>query len=104
MHSHLSAICSKEYFIMNKKMYVGNISYNSSEDSLKDLFGNYGTVVSVKIITDRETNRSRGFGFVEMSTEDEAQACIDQLNGKEVDGRNLNISEAKERAPRQRSF
>lgn len=80
---------------MAKKLYVGGISYNSTEDSLKDFFSQAGTVESATIITDKMTGRSKGFGFVEMSTDEEAQNAIATLNGKELDGRTLNISEAR---------
>ncbi len=84
---------------MNKKLFVGNLSYNITEDALRDVFAEVGTVESVAIITDRMTGRPKGFGFIEMSTEDEAQKAIDELNGKEVDGRAITINEAK--PPRQ---
>ena len=80
---------------MSTKLYVGNLSFNTSVQDLEDLFGQSGTVQSANIIEDRETGRSRGFGFVEMSTADEAQAAIAALDGKEVDGRNLKVNEAK---------
>jgi len=77
------------------KLYVGNISFNTSEQDLQDMFGAIGTVDSVKIIEDRETGRSRGFGFVEMSSKQEGENAIAQLNGKEVEGRELKVNEAK---------
>lgn len=86
---------------MGKKLYVGNLSFSVTSDSLNDLFAQYGTVESAKVITDRDTGRSKGFGFVEMSTDDEARTCIDQANGRELEGRQMNISEAKPQAPRQ---
>ena len=76
------------------QIYVGNMNYGMSEEDLKDVFSAYGEVVSTKIIIDRDTGRSKGFGFVEMSTEDEARAAIADLDGKEVSGRNLRVSEA----------
>jgi RNA recognition motif-containing protein len=79
---------------MGKKLYVGNLSYHTYEDGLRDLFQNYGTVASVKIITDRETGNSKGFGFVEMGSDSEAQAAIAGTNGKPLDGRNLKVNEA----------
>lgn len=85
---------------MSKKLYVGNLSYNLTEQSLTDGFSSFGTVVSARIITDRDTGRSKGFGFVEMSSEDEAQEAIAGMNGKEFEGRTLNVSEAREQAPR----
>lgn len=80
---------------MNKKLFVGNISYDSSENALEQAFSEFGTVESVNIITDRNTGRSKGFGFVEMSSEEEAQKAKDELNGKELDGRELTVDEAK---------
>lgn len=85
---------------MAKKIYVGNMNYATTEDQLNSLFGQYGTVLSVNIITDRETNRPKGFGFVEMEEEDAAEAAISSLNGYEFDGRNLRVNEALERKPR----
>jgi|SRR3954462_2338294 len=80
---------------MSTKLYVGNISFNTSNQDLIDLFSASGTVTSANIIEDRETGRSRGFGFVEMSSPSEAQEAITALNGKEVDGRALKVNEAK---------
>jgi RNA recognition motif-containing protein len=80
---------------MSTKLYVGNISFNTSNQDLIDLFSAAGTVTSANIIEDRETGRSRGFGFVEMSSSEEANAAIASLNGKEVDGRALKVNEAK---------
>jgi RNA recognition motif-containing protein len=85
---------------MGKKLYVGNLYYNISEEGLSQLFANYGTVESVKIITDRDSGRSKGFGFVEMSSDSEATAAIEGLNGQEAEGRALNVSEAKPMAKR----
>ena len=85
---------------MAKNLYVGNLSYNTNQEQLQELFEAYGEVVSANVITDRETGRSRGFGFVEMSNEQEAQAAINALNGQEVDGRSLTVNEARPRAPR----
>ena len=82
------------------KLYVGNISFNTTEQDLLDVFGEIGTVESANIITDRDTGRSRGFGFVEMSSQEEAQNAISELDGKEVDGRNLKVNEAKPRENR----
>ena len=86
---------------MSKKLYVGNISYSTTEDQLEDLFSQYGTVLNVNIVTDRYTNRSKGFGFVEMEEDDAAQAAISAINGNEIDGRELRVDEARERRPRQ---
>jgi RNA recognition motif-containing protein len=77
------------------KLYVGNLSFNTSNQDLTELFGTVGTVQSANVIEDRETGRSRGFGFVEMSSEAEGQNAIAQLNGKEVDGRELKVNEAR---------
>lgn len=85
---------------MGKKLYVGNLVYSAKESDLEALFGQFGTVRSAQIIVDRETNRSKGFGFVEMDTEAQAQAAIDGLNARDYDGRNLTVNEAKPREPR----
>lgn len=91
---------------MAAKLFVGALSYNVTEDQLKELFGASGTVVSASVISDRDTNRSKGFGFVEMSTDDEAQEAIKALNGKEVDGRTIvvNIAKPKEDRPARSSY
>ncbi len=81
-------------------IYVGNLSYGMSEDELRDAFSAYGDVASVKILTDRETGRSRGFGFVEMPNQSEGEAAITQLNGKDVGGRALRVNEARPRERR----
>ncbi len=81
-------------------IYVGNLSYGMSEDELRDAFAAHGQVSSVKILMDRETGRSRGFGFVEMPNQGEAEAAIAQLNGKELGGRALRINEARPRERR----
>lgn len=80
---------------MGKKLYVGNLSFNIGDSELQELFTACGTVLSAKVITDRDTGRSKGFGFVEMDAEEEATAAIAALNGKEVDGRALTVNEAK---------
>jgi RNA recognition motif-containing protein len=85
----------KVYNFMSAKLYVGNLSFNSTEQDLEDLFGEFGTVQSAKIIEDRETGRSRGFAFVEMSSNEEAQNAISGLSGREIDGRSLTVNEAK---------
>jgi RNA recognition motif-containing protein len=82
---------------MAKKIYVGNMNYNTSEDTLRQLFAQYGEVVSVNVITDRYTGRAKGFGFVEMASEDAARSAMAALNGKEVDGRQLKVNEANEK-------
>jgi len=85
---------------MNKKLYVGNLSYNTTEDDLRAFFETAGQVASVAVIMDRETGRSKGFGFVEMATEEAAQKAIEALNGKELGRRNITVAEA--RPPRER--
>lgn len=80
---------------MGKKLYVGNLSYTVDKDSLEQMFAAHGTVVSAQVITDRGTGRSKGFGFVEMGSEQEAQAAIAALNGKGIEGRNLTVNEAR---------
>ena len=85
---------------MSKKLYVGNLTYNVGESDLEALFAPFGTVLSAQIIVDRDTNRSKGFGFVEMDTDAQAQAAIQALNAREHDGRNLTVNEAKPREPR----
>ena len=82
---------------MSMKLYVGNLSFNTSTQDLEEIFGEVGTVESTNIIEDRETGRSRGFAFVEMSSREEGENAISQLNGKEFDGRELKINEAKPR-------
>jgi RNA recognition motif-containing protein len=86
--------------ILSKKLYVGNLTYNVNETDLEALFTPYGTVQSAQIIVDRDTNRSKGFGFVEMDTDAQAQAAIQALNASEHDGRNLTVNEAKPREAR----
>ena len=80
---------------MNKKLYVGGLPYSVTEDKLQEIFSAHGTVESARVITDRFTGRSRGFGFVEMSSEEEAQTAIDSLNGSDLDGRSLTVNEAR---------
>ena len=82
-------------------IYVGNLPYTATEDDLKELFAEFGPVERVKIITDRDTGRSKGFGFVEMSSDSEATAAIEKLNGHSTDGRALTVNEARPQAPRQ---
>ena len=86
---------------MGKKLYVGNLSYSATEQTLVDQFSQFGTVESAKIITDRETGRSKGFAFVEMSSDNEAQTAISKLNGTQSDGRAITVNEAKPQAPRE---
>ncbi len=80
------------------KIYVGNLSYSTTEEGIRSAFSQFGAVDSVDVIVDRNTGRSRGFGFVEMSDDAEARAAINGLNGKDLDGRSLNVNEAKPRA------
>ena len=87
---------------MNNKLYVGNISFNTSDRDLQDAFDEFGTALEVHLVTDRSTGRPRGFGFVTMSTEEEAQAAIEGLNGKTVDGRALTVNIARPREDRPR--
>lgn len=82
---------------MATKLFVGGLAWATREDSLRDFFSTAGTVVSATVITDRATGRSKGFGFVEMATEEEAKAAIEKLNGQELDGRNINVNEARPR-------
>jgi len=87
---------------MAKKLYVGNLSYNTTEDGLRNFFASYGSVVSVKIIFDRETGNSKGFGFIEMGTDEEANAAIAGTNGAEFEGRQLRVNEAMDKPRRDR--
>lgn len=86
-----------------KKIYVGNLSFNMSDHDLNALFAEHGEVNSATIITDRDTGRSRGFGFVEMENDAEAMQAIQAINTKEIDGRTLNVNEARPREPRRGS-
>jgi RNA recognition motif-containing protein len=86
---------------MGKKLYVGNLPFSITEDGLADAFKKFGTVESAKLITDRDTGRSKGFGFVEMSTDAEAQEAIEKLDGQDLEGRQVRVNEAKPREPRQ---
>ena len=85
---------------MSMKLYVGNLSFQTSSEDLQQLFSQAGTVESASVVEDRETGRSRGFGFVEMATAEEGQAAISQFNGKEINGRSLTVNEAKPREDR----
>jgi RNA recognition motif-containing protein len=87
---------------MNKKLYVGNLSFETTEGALSELFGEIGQVVSTNLITERYSGRSKGFAFVEMAEQGTAQEAINQLNGKEVDGRTIRVEEARPRRSRQR--
>ena len=86
---------------MNQKLYVGNLSYSTTDEELKDLFAQHGTVQSTNVVTDRYTGRSRGFGFVEMGSGEEAQKAIEALNGTDFQDRNLVVNEAR---PKEKSF
>ncbi len=83
-------------------IYVGNLSYRMDDQDLEKVFAEFGSVVSSKIINDRETGRSKGFGFIEMETADAGKAAIEDLDGKEVEGRSLKVNEARPREPRPR--
>ncbi len=85
---------------MSMKLYVGNLAYQTSSDDLQELFAKAGTVETAAVVEDRETGRSRGFGFVEMSSKEEGAAAIQQFNGQELGGRALNVNEAKPRENR----
>ena len=85
---------------MAKKLYVGGLSYNTTQETLKDTFSQAGTVESAVVITDKMSGRSKGFGFVEMSNDDEANKAIEMFNGKEVDGRTWTVNEARPMEPR----
>src|SRR5436190_23944333 len=89
---------------MSMKLYVGNLAFQTSSNELQELFAQAGTVESANVVEDRDTGRSRGFGFVEMSSKEEGQAAIAQFNGKEVNGRNLTVNEAKPRENREGGF
>ncbi len=88
---------------MTQKLYVGNLSYDTTEDSLRTLFAEYGEIESVNVITDRGTGRPKGFAFVEMATDQAAQAAISALNGKSVDDREIKVDRAKPQGERDRS-
>ena len=85
---------------MGRKLYVGNLPYSITEQSLQDTFAQFGTVESANVITDRDTGQSKGFGFVEMSSESEAQKAIQELDGSSIEGRAIKVNEARPKAPR----
>ena len=85
---------------MAKKLYVGNLSYQTGEENLRTYFASFGTVESVKLITDRDTGNSKGFGFIEMGSDEEAQAAINGANGSELDGRTIKVNEALDKPRR----
>ncbi len=88
---------------MGKKLYCGNLSYNVTSNDLEQMFAEFGSVKSAEVINDRDTGRSKGFGFVEMGSDNEAQAAINGVNGQEHDGRTLTVNEARPREERSRS-
>ncbi|OGD87032.1 RNA-binding protein [Candidatus Curtissbacteria bacterium RIFCSPHIGHO2_01_FULL_41_11] len=85
---------------MAKKLFVGSLPYATTSDQLREIFAKAGTVVEANVVMDKMTGRSRGFGFVEMSTDEEAKKAVDSLNGTEIDGRKIFVSEARPQAPR----
>ena len=85
---------------MSKKLYVGNLAYVTTEDTLKEIFSQYGEVISATVIKDRTTQKSKGFGFVELADDSAAKDAISSLSGREVDGRKIRVNEAEEKAPR----
>lgn len=85
---------------MSKKLYVGNLDYSVTDDQLSDLFAQAGSVASAVVITDRHSGRSKGFGFIEMSSDEEAKKAIEMLNGKDFQGRKIIVNEARPREPR----
>jgi RNA recognition motif-containing protein len=86
---------------MGKKLYVGNLPFSATEAALNEMFAQAGTVDSVRLITDRDTGRSKGFGFVEMASDEEAEAAISSLNGTQMEGRQITVNEARPMAPRE---
>jgi RNA recognition motif-containing protein len=89
---------------MSKKIYVGNMNYSTTENDLEELFAQYGSVLNVNIITDRITNQSRGFAFVEMEDSEAADTAISEINDMEFKGRQLKVNEARERKPRRNNY
>ena len=85
---------------MGKKLYIGNLPYNATQDDISELFGQVGTVESVNIITDKFSGQSRGFGFVEMATDEEAQAAIERFDGQDLKGRTMKVNEARPQGDR----
>ena len=85
---------------MSTRLFAGNLSWDTTDESLSAFFSTAGTVVSARVITDRVTGKKRGFGFVEMSSDDEAKKAVEELNGKELDGRQIVVNEARPQAPR----
>lgn len=103
VHIQTKQIFYSHFFprIFSMNIYIGNLNYRTTEETVRSLFEEYGEVITVKLIKDRETGRKKGFGFVEMESEDEATAAIDALNDQELEGRNIKVNKAKEREPRQ---
>ena len=97
---HNSSSNGREVFYCFMNMYVSNLSFHTGEDDLRKLFEQFGSVSSAKVITDRETGRSRGFGFVEMGADEEANAAMKDLNNKDIEGRAMSVTVAREKAPR----
>jgi cold-inducible RNA-binding protein len=93
---------TKDFYLMESKLYVGNLPYTTTDEDLRTAFGAYGEVVEVTIITERDTGRSKGFGFVEMSTEEAATAALNGLNGADFGGRTLRVDKARPRTERRR--
>jgi RNA recognition motif-containing protein len=93
-------LATKEIYLMANKLFIGSLAWGTTDDSLSDFFASAGTVVSANVIKDRETGRSKGFGFVEMSTDEEAKEAIAKLDGKELDGRPIVVNEARPREER----
>lgn len=89
---------------MGKKLYVGNVPFSATEGTLIEWFSPFGTVETATVITDRASGRSKGFGFVEMASDDEAERAISEMNGKEMEGRALTVNEARPMEPRRREF
>jgi uncharacterized membrane protein YgcG len=95
--AHLGHLFFEEMVSMAKKLYVGNLAWSVTNDALEQLFSGFGTVTSAQVVQDRETGRSRGFGFVEIQEDDAAQRAIDEMHDKEIEGRRLTVNEAKPR-------
>ena len=94
----LQRVTPREWEVINiKKVFIGNLSYNVTGDQLREMFAQAGEVVDAVVIIERHTGRSKGFGFIEFSTEEEAKKAIDMFNGKELDGREMRVNEAKQR-------
>ncbi len=98
VRAHIAQFAKGE--VVLKNIFVGNLSFSTTEDELRSLFASYGTVERVSILTDRDTGRSRGFGFVEMTNDAEADAAINGLNGRDIGGRKLNVNEARPKGDR----